>query len=106
MFFALSDKWATKLFLGHVMKLGGHHIGKPVKKGQRFLPCAEVVLTYFDIPKSISADPRRRKVHIRSGWWGGVGWGPSGQTPGKTLPSPHRPEGAHSDSPLQRDEAR
>lgn len=72
MFFALSDKWATKLFLGHVMKLGGHHIGKPVKKGQRFLPCAEVVLTYFDIPKSISADPRRRKVHIRSGWWGSL----------------------------------
>lgn len=88
---ARSDKWATKLFLRHVMKFGGHHIDKPGRKGQRFLPCAEVALTSFDIQKSIRADPRRGKVHIRSERWGGAGWGPWEQTLGKTMSLPATP---------------
>lgn len=40
----LIAKWATKLFLGHMMKLGGLCIGL---RGPEILPCAKLALFCF-----------------------------------------------------------
>lgn len=92
-----SAKWATELFLGHTMRLGGHLI---CIRGYRGYCFVQKKLSFILLPKNgWELTPNGEKIHIR-GRWG------NGGHSGRLLAKQWLHCGTHCNSPLQGDEVR